>query len=209
MIELNNLIDGVTAIATSMGVGVACSGLKTWKQQILGNKKYEISIETLIKLRILLNLVKRFRAPFIPASEAFESYKTKKGVPLDLMDSKELDQANNYAMESRWAKVIEAFSDFESSFIKLEVIFSEKKLNESVGTERITEVLYRLSDAWRQHTYYLSQLEKTTLPNKRMELDQKIETVEKILYSHMGTEIDKELESYYSDFAKEFKEHTK
>ncbi|PJZ23959.1 hypothetical protein CH352_00885 [Leptospira hartskeerlii] len=209
MFELNNVIDGVTAIATCIGVGIAGIGLKTWKQQILGNKKYEVSIETLIKLKIFINTVGRFRAPFIPVSEAIDSYKTKKGESLDLMDNKELKLANNYAMESRWLKVIGAYADFESSFIKLEVIFNEERFKESIGLEKITNILYRLTDAWRQHDYYQTELDRTTSPDKRNELDQKIEKVEGILYSHIGTEIGEELETYYSNVAREFKDHIK
>jgi|SRR3989344_3259138 len=134
--------DGVTAVAAVVGVLIAFLGLKTWREQLYGNKDHEIAwkyLEAVFKLRNAIN--HEVRNPAIFPGEiqsAVEEFYGKNKLDEEKQKNPKADLLAVYSI--RWKEVMKARKNLDNVIIHAEiwwgekVVGLEKPINECLGT---------------------------------------------------------------------------
>ncbi|MGJ4747708.1 hypothetical protein ACQV5M_15215 [Leptospira sp. SA-E8] len=202
--EIKDIITSITAVAAII---IAIFGLSTWRRQLKGNRKYDLSFECLQKLKILIEAINGFRHSYIGNSEMVEAYSKKHTDSLDFMDSKQRELAFQYAMELRWDVIRNANREYQSSIQKLEIILNETKID-THNERRILDLIIEILDAWQTNQFLTKK--KTPIPEAQREKWLKdLEESEDILNSIPGDRINQEIDALYNSLNAKLRKHLK
>ena len=140
---LSDTKDVVTMVLGILALIIAYKGLMTWRKQLLGQNKYELSLNVIKSLRILIDEIERFRHPMYFAGELYAAYKEAEQKELDSLDSAEIDKANIHARNIRWNKVFLDYTDYDSKMLHLKIILDDYQVDK-IGDETMTTLITKL-----------------------------------------------------------------
>lgn len=132
--------DGITAAGVMIGTGIAYSGLQTWKRQLHGNARFELSRRILKTTYAVREAMANARSPVISAGE-HESARVGAKLPADI--SQENQMAIRLAVYNvRWKAVFDAKTEFNSGLLEAEVMFGKESRLACEGLLQCTKDLY-------------------------------------------------------------------
>ncbi|MBP6992115.1 MAG: hypothetical protein KBC90_11415 [Spirochaetes bacterium] len=190
---------------------IAYKGLMTWRKQLLGQNKYELSLNVIKSLRILIDEIERFRHPMYFAGELYAAYKEAEQKELDSLDSAEIDKANIHARNIRWNKVFLDYTDYDSKMLHLKIILDDYQVDK-IGDETMTTLITKLRNSIIDHDHYNRMLRpELHIPQeKRLEYIDLLDKNYKILSkSSPDNEYSKTLEDYFTIVKDRLKKHLK
>lgn len=115
---LNNIATGLAALA---GATVAILGFKTWKKQIAWKTNYELARRLLKATYQVRDAIKFVRNPFISLGEMSRALK-EEGIGPENSEA-ERDQTNRAVYSTRWKKIIESLTNFDSELLEAQVLW--------------------------------------------------------------------------------------
>ena len=122
--------DLITFTLTIAGIVVASGGLSTWKKQIEGKKKLDVSYNLNYSILRLRDAIKHVRNPAIWNNENYKAIQYFKNKYPDRADDENLEKNSNvYVYEMRWEEITNAFTEMESHLLSAEVLWGPEILN--------------------------------------------------------------------------------
>jgi hypothetical protein len=110
------------AIARDIVIAVvACVGLRSWRREMKGRKRFEVATRLLHAAVVLRETIAFVRNPSLEATESREA----EGKEGDESSRRQLDyQANASSVyEKRWTRATGAWTDFSSALLEAEILF--------------------------------------------------------------------------------------
>lgn len=111
--------NAVQALAVVVTVGIAFAGLKTWRQQLVGGKKFEIAEATLMTVYQIRVAIKQIRNPFIFSGEIEEALSGFDNSP----SSQERGAASYRVTFNRMRPYEKLFAELETRRVQCKVHF--------------------------------------------------------------------------------------
>ena len=119
--------DALTVFATGVGVVVAILGLRTWRQQLHGTARFEVSCKLLRKARDAQNAFGSFRLPLMNGAElAAALRKRNMPEPASVGDREAFDKGHRFAKIDRFELVFKAMRECEEAALDAEVVLGSK-----------------------------------------------------------------------------------
>lgn len=168
--------DLITFILTIAGIIVAGGGLSTWKKQIEGKKKLEVSYNLNYSVLKLRDAIKHVRNPAIWNAENYKAIQYFKNKYPERKDDENLEKNSSiYVYEMRWEEITTAFTEMESHLLSAEVLWG-------------SEILNKIKPLRKKVTELNISLKQYLTPELRTK---KLEEIDKIVYD-MGNENEKD-----------------
>ncbi|MCL2381576.1 MAG: hypothetical protein FWC64_08290 [Treponema sp.] len=128
--NLNHIIDGISAIASLGTLILIGIGLGIWKIQLKGENKFKLSLDALRELKLTLIAIDDYRNPLYLANEIHDAYsKRNNGKILDDRNDNERKLAQNYAENDRWNKIIEKYLIFEDIVLRFSILIDNYEVD--------------------------------------------------------------------------------
>jgi hypothetical protein len=191
--ELSDIKDIILSISAGIGAAVAIIGLGTWRKQLTGKVEYNAARQLLISIYKIRDAMMLVRNPFISSGEMMD---------INNKDEKEKNQINEgveIAYSNRWQKVSDAHTEASTNLLEAEALWGDDIKNRYVDlTKNITKLystirLYitslesysdlKFRDRDQDILYFNSEKSKDLF---QIEVDKKIESIEKILKPHLN-----------------------
>ncbi|MDD4695795.1 MAG: hypothetical protein PHW42_05135 [Patescibacteria group bacterium] len=167
-----NLKDSITLILSIIGLCIAYSGLKTWKNQLRGTTKYKIAKDILINTFKLRDEIDYARSPLMTSAE-MQNASTKK------LES--VDDLNFRAHRKRLMKLNDAKSKLEVVKLEADAVFGKK---ETTDIKELIVKVYDINSSFNSF-YEIKGIEDIT------EAEQKIIQEDRYILYGTGSEKDK------------------
>lgn len=202
--EIKDIVTIITSITATI---IAFLGLRTWRKKLLGKNKYELAIDVIKSLRILIEEIENFRSPIFLANEIFSAYYEIEKKDLSLQqDIEEQKKARKYAQNLRWIKVINSFIDYNSKILHLKVILDNYELDKVNNETMVSFINILRKSLYTQETYDLFNPSMMQPEENRKENNKILEENNLIMYKHYAdNELSKNMENYFFEIKKRLK----
>src|SRR5450830_703379 len=137
----------VTAGAAAGGVIVAIRGLKSWRDQAIGQSEYEVAKRLLRAVYELRESLEAVRNTFIAVGEMAVAYK-EAGLEPKNGKFTEDDRTNDLVFERRWKRVNEALAKLRPELMEAEVLWG------TIIRETFVDLNRRVSELYVALTQY-------------------------------------------------------
>jgi len=204
--------DIVTMIASIAATAIAFLGLRTWRKKLLGENKFELSINVLKSLRKLIDEIENFRSPLYLANELYSAYYEIEKEDLSKQENiSEINKANKYAQNLRWNKVINSYVEYDSKILHLKVILDNYEFD-NAGNETMISFMKTLTESVYKEERY-NDLLKPGITQSDDERKKYIEILEKNSYVMCkyddNNELSKSMERSFLEIKKQLKKYLK
>ena len=178
----------IQLIISTMTIFLVWLGLKTWKVQLKGENKFQLSLEVLRELKVLLYKINDYRNPFYSAGEIIEAFYRNNSNKEEIFDplNKDLNnKAKNYAEFERWKIVIDQYLVYEDKMLRLMVLMDDynfDKINNKNFKKFILELRHERfkHDTLNEEKEYRNSLNEEA----KQKLKKEIENNRKILFKY-------------------------
>ena len=115
----------VAVTIAAVGVGVAASGLWTWKAQLRGKTEYEVARRVLRAALWVRDEISVVRTPMIFTGEMVAAFQDA-GLDSEKIEVMKDSRTNQLVYSRRWKSLMKAMSDFSAELLEAEALWGSK-----------------------------------------------------------------------------------
>jgi len=202
MCDTQTVLNIISTIFSFVALIVAGIGLYTWRLQLNGENKFNLSVDILAELIALLGVIDDYRAPGIFASEEYVALEKNHIDPSTIKIGDET--GIQYVYQERWYKLYDQFQIYEKKMDRLKILLNDYQFD-LVNNKRMKDFIDEIARSKFLHNMKIHN--KQPLEDIETDLNNLIKIIAKV---DMRDDVfGQEIEKYFFEMNRRLRKYIK